>query len=381
MQDTVATSRQLAERAAKPRRGGPSRLQTVGDYAGQLAGEAAQAVRRTGLKPGLERSFGFTPELRGQIVAQEPQGGSELARNGLVTLYVAAPGSAPLDEQDAAVPRAGERPEAETSVRRLARAEPASDRAGAGPRRRKSRRSPGARGPALDPPPPPRLPTVDQTAERAQAPEPNDTRAWPAAVGSSLDAPDHGEAEGDELTEEYVIQADELFAGHAGANAPAWRRVYPRRRRGVRAPLAERPRLVVAALVLLGVWLVVAGAAALIGHRARPHRPTAALGHVRVPAPVRRRASTATRSRPSARRMSTPGRHAGRRRQQPAPERRLARRPPVERAALQAPHADSEPVAPTPTPAAAASREFGPAQREVKRRLHSPWASPTNTRR
>src|SRR5664279_4447871 len=120
MESTAATSTQVTERAAKPRRNGPSRLQTVGDYAGQLAGQAAQAVRRAGLKPGLERSFGFAPELRGQIVAQEPEVGSELARNGLVTLYVAAPGSAPPGEQAVAEPAASEHSEVEVSARGLA---------------------------------------------------------------------------------------------------------------------------------------------------------------------------------------------------------------------------------------------------------------------
>jgi hypothetical protein len=70
----------------------------VGEYVGRTAVDAAQAVRRVGLRPGLERSLGCEPELVGQVVAQEPPPGSELARNSMVTLYVGAPGPAPSDD-------------------------------------------------------------------------------------------------------------------------------------------------------------------------------------------------------------------------------------------------------------------------------------------
>jgi hypothetical protein len=354
MQDTGATSTQIAERAAKPRRRGPSRLQTVGDYAGQLAGEAAQAVRRAGLKPGLERSFGFAPELRGQIVAQEPQSGSELARNGLVTLYVAAPGSAPPGEQAAAGPAASEHSDVEVSARRLADAEPASDRAGTAPRRKKSRHPSGARGPAFDAPPPPSLPNVEETAEAL-----------------SLDAPDHGEVEGDRATEEHVIEADELFAGRA--SVPAWRRVYPRRHRGFRPRLGGRPRLMMAALALLAVWLIVALAAALIGHRASPQGPNAGQEHAGVPAQTPSLASVPARPRPSEHRAPTPQRHAARHRQRStAPKRRRARRAPARHPAQQATHAVTTPAAPTPTAAAPASRAPAPVQRDAEGGLFSP---------
>ena len=70
----------------------------VGDYVGQPAAEAAQAVRRAGLRPGLDRSFGCDHDLVGLVVEQDPAGGEELARNGMVTLYVAAPGPATAAE-------------------------------------------------------------------------------------------------------------------------------------------------------------------------------------------------------------------------------------------------------------------------------------------
>jgi len=98
MNDTATREGQASGRTPKPRRGGPSGRLTVGEHVGQPAGEAAQAVRRAGLRPGLDRSFGCEPELVGQVVAQEPAAGSDLARNGLVTLYVAAPGVAQPDE-------------------------------------------------------------------------------------------------------------------------------------------------------------------------------------------------------------------------------------------------------------------------------------------
>ena len=70
--------------------------------------DAAQAVRRAGLRPGLDRSFGCAEELIGLVVAQEPTAGSSMARNGMVTLYVAAPGSEPIDDEtDAAQVESG----------------------------------------------------------------------------------------------------------------------------------------------------------------------------------------------------------------------------------------------------------------------------------
>src|ERR1700683_3818715 len=98
MTDRTASSGRAVERSKSARRGGPSGRQAVGDYVGQPAGDAAQAVRRAGLRPGLDRSFGCAEELTGLVVAQEPTAGSSMARNGMVTLYVAAPGSEPIDE-------------------------------------------------------------------------------------------------------------------------------------------------------------------------------------------------------------------------------------------------------------------------------------------
>src|ERR1700683_4408612 len=100
MTDRTASSGRAVERSKSARRGGPSGRQAVGDYVGRPASDAAQAVRRAGLRPGLDRSFGCASELVGQVVEQEPTAGSDLTRNGLVTLYVAAPGVAEMTSEE-----------------------------------------------------------------------------------------------------------------------------------------------------------------------------------------------------------------------------------------------------------------------------------------
>jgi beta-lactam-binding protein with PASTA domain len=74
----------------------------VAKYVGHDAADAAVAIRRAGLRPGLERSFGCEPETLGQVVAQEPPAGSEVAGNAMVTLDVAAPGPMPVDNEEEA---------------------------------------------------------------------------------------------------------------------------------------------------------------------------------------------------------------------------------------------------------------------------------------
>ena len=96
-------TRSATPRPRAARSDGKSRVGSliVGDHVGQPAATAAQAVRRAGLRPGLDRSFGHPTEETGRIVAQEPAAGSEITRNAMVTLYVAAPGpeSAPAGEE------------------------------------------------------------------------------------------------------------------------------------------------------------------------------------------------------------------------------------------------------------------------------------------
>lgn len=264
MNDRTAATPQAGERTAKPRRGGPSGRQVVGDYVGQPASDAAQAVRRAGLRPGLDRSFGCVPELVGQIVAQEPPAGSDLTRNGLVTLYVAAPGAAEMTGKEQPAP-------APASVA------PAAPSAAAPRRRRKSRRA-ASTGEVFETPPTPALPSEIQPSE-ASPHEGEQAEAWDeegAAESVWLDQAAAGEEPGDELagdelTDEFVVHVDDLFAGRG---RPLWRRVYPRR--GLRVRLAGHPWLFGITGAMLAVWVVVGVAAALAGHPRSAHHTSAA---------------------------------------------------------------------------------------------------------
>jgi hypothetical protein len=324
MQDrTTAAPTQVGNAAAKPRRGGPSSRQIVGEYVGQRAAEAAQAVRCAGLKPGLDRSFGGSPELFGQVVAQEPPVGGELARNGLVTLYVAAPGASQAGEDVAAQPAASVGPAEDPSRLAHELAQPASPRA-TGPRLRRKTRRAGRPAPLFDvaPAAKPRLgdergeprPLVEQDAQGLESP------AEPASSKPLMpDRPQEPSTE-EPTAEEFVVHADDLFAGRTGGAPPGWRRAYPRRSSSrLRSPLAKHPWLVRTALALLALWLVVGVASALTAHRASDHgaspaqesaetsrSPAGAVGVASVPVP--------RVSRPAHRRVTrakAPIRHRG----------------------------------------------------------------------
>jgi hypothetical protein len=305
MSNRTATPSRASQRGQAARRGAPSGRLVVGEYVGQAAADAAQAVRRAGLRPGLDRSFGCEAELIGLIVAQEPAAGSEQARNGMVTLYVAAPGNAPVGQDTDAPETLGDPPASASAA--AARADVAQADAPSAPARARRPRKPGRAvrvEQVFDPPPAP-VPVDQGGAGEAQAP----TAPLPPAQtwGSPGDtyAPDIEEpCEGvfdergeDELShEEFVVHMDDVFAGRAGG-PPAWRRVYPRRRtagalgggRGVRARLAEHPWLVRAVGGMLAVWAVVGVAAALAGH------PTSTK-HAHVASTVAQRAATQTTS-------------------------------------------------------------------------------------
>ncbi len=272
MNDRTAAASQAGERTAKPRRGGPSGRQVVGDYVGQHASDAAQAVRRAGLRPGLDRSFGCAPELVGQVVEQEPTAGSDLARNGLVTLYVAAPGVAEIAAEEhpapasSPVPAALDAPDEDA----LSSAEPR--------RRRKpgrATRAPQVFGAAPAPVAPggrrssgARAQDAETASEAESDTEPACAPAWPSEEEPREEVGDEGA--GDQLTEEFVVHVDDLFAGR---ERPAWRRVYPRR--GLRVQLAGHPWLVGIVGVMLAAWVVVGVAAALAGHSPSAHHASA----------------------------------------------------------------------------------------------------------
>ncbi len=276
MTDRTAVPERVSQRAKTARRGGGSGSQAVGDYVGQPAGEAAQAVRRAGLRPGLDRSFGCPAELVGLVVAQDPAAGSGLARNGMVTLYVAAPGGEPLDGDAEAPTAAGSASDDE-----LLLAEPAGDSLSTPTvpvRARRRKRGRAQRLPApVEPPPfvPDAAASLHALAQAAAQP----LGEWPP----ELDAP-AGALE-DELAgelgerefphEDFVVHVEDVLAGRSG---PGWRRAYPRRRvvrglgdRGrVRGWLGEHRVLAGTVGAALALWMVVGAASVLDGRHARP---------------------------------------------------------------------------------------------------------------
>jgi hypothetical protein len=372
-----------AGRAKSARRGGPSGRQAVGDYVGQPAGDAAQAVRRAGLRPGLDRSFGCAEELIGLVVAQEPTAGSSLARNGMVTLYVAAPGSEPIDEgPDAAGVESGGAEPAVLAPVEAEQAEPASAPA------RVRRRKPGCArraAPAFDAPPPPALPDRDSASE-----QPTVALAQPAGEPPREWQPEPGEPDGEPLDheapaelgeealshDEFVVHVEDVLAGRSGPTR--WRGVYPRRRagrelgtgRGVRAWLREH-RLAggaVGAAILL--WAIVAfaseqdgqhspaPAASAITRSERPATRHRAQASKRAPAPSSR--APGARPRHPARTAPDPALRARRRRPAPVPVREAVAPPvaPVGEAPVR-----QSPTLSAPAPPASAAPAAAPEQR------------------
>jgi hypothetical protein len=313
MEDRTASGSQVVERRARRLGGGISTRLVVGEYVGQRASAAAQAVRCAGLKPGLERSFGFDPELVGEVVEQSPPAGSELARNGLVTLYVAAPGTqAPAD----ATLREGEGQP--SSVETLE--EPPID-ANQPPevtdqqvrRRRKPGRATGrANGFADDLAPAPRL-------GRAESGDLEAERVGEVSPETEVELGARQE-EGD-----FVVLAEEMFGRDAG-------RVRDRvRRRGVGVFAGEHRWLVRGVAAVLVLWLLVAGISAVGRDRAAPHsvvgtgRPTAQSSRSQ---PMRPKASQG-RPAPAAHDVEAPRRVARRRPVHAREARRIIATPPA----------------------------------------------------
>jgi len=385
MNDRTAAPEREIQRAKTARRGGPSGRLVVGEYVGQAAGDAAQAVRRAGLKPGLDRSFGCEAELTGLVVAQEPVAGGDLARNGMVTLYVAAPGNAPLDEDADALEAVGDPPPSAPAA--PVRADVAQAEAPSPPARAR-RRKPGHAGRApqvFDPPPafvtPGRGAAEEApTAEIAQVPlaetwgSPQETYA---PDNEGLDEGDVEERGEDELLhDEFVVHMDDVLAGRAGGPR-VWRRVYPRRRTvgvlggggGVRAQLAEHPRLVKAVGAAFAVCAVVGVAATLDGHHARTgaasvisygERPA---GSHTTGARDRASAPSWRAARPAARppRTRTPPQRSGVPRRRSAPALVRAAAAPHEGAGVQAAPAP-RPAPPAPSASASAPPPAEPTQ-------------------
>jgi hypothetical protein len=255
----------------------PSGRLTVGDYVGAPAGEAAEAVRRAGLKPGLDRQVGYPAESVGRVVAQEPPAGETQQRGGIVTLYVAAPG--PLAAGGQALSQ-----------------EPAAERgssvaAGSGECEQAQSPGPPARGvrersaatvsymTAGGLPPsqtPLRSPRRSRPAARSAAHEPDSAARVEIPVGvASVDC----DAGREPTLEQLTASMRDAFAAperHRGR-----RRIYPREPIGLRVLGAwaklRRFRLRVFVCVALACWLAFA-----LGHRGA-HPLPAAGGRVQAP--------------------------------------------------------------------------------------------------
>jgi hypothetical protein len=389
MSDRTATPQGPPARAQ--RAGGDSPVSgrlVVGEYVGQLAADAAQAVRRAGLKPGLDRSFECEPELLGLVVAQDPAAGSDLTRSGMVTLYVAATGAATVDEIQASADR--DHDPAPISVPPL-QAVGEHDSESEGPqrpsvRRRRKPRLATSTTRVFDRPPDQIAssggPTGEAHSEFVQAPP---AREWIAEVEADAAVPADEEESGQSALgdhvdeeamsrEEFVVHADEVFAGRANAGVPAWRRAYPSRRKvraargfpSARSGFRAHPWLVRGAGVMLFVWVLVAVSAALLGHSGGARQTRAVAGGVRHasvvgvhrglrPRPLRVKPAQAARRHPQVRVRPRP-RAAPLSAAPAAPVRRPVARPVA--------------LAPAPAPVStrvvdrpvAAAREFGPEQ-------------------
>jgi hypothetical protein len=393
MSDRTATPQGPPARAQRAGGDGPvSGRLVVGEYVGQLAADAAQAVRRAGLKPGLDRSFECEPELLGLVVAQDPVAGSDLARNGMVTLYVAATGAATVDEIQESADR--DRDSAPISVPPLQAVgehdsqSEVPQRTSVG-RRRKPRLATSTTR-VFDRPPDQIAssgePAGEAPTELVQVPP---AREWIAEVEANAPVPADEEESGQSVfddhvdeesmsREEFVVHADDVFAGRTNTGLPAWRRAYPSRRKvraargfpSARSGLRAHRWLVRGAGVMLLVWVLVAVLAALLGHSGGARQTRAVAGVVRHasvvgvhrglrprprPRPLRVKPAQAARRHPQARVRPRP-------RAMPlsaapaAPVSRVVARPVAPASAL-APV--STRVVDRPT---AAAREFGPEQ-------------------
>jgi len=289
MSNTASAPTQAGLHGRLPGRGGPPGRLIVGDYVGQPAAEAAQGVRRAGLRPGLDRSFGCDANLTGLIVAQEPSGGEELGRNGMVTLYVAAPGNTVVEE---IVERSdgtgdGEVPRSAVNAQACAPQSKAEPHQVEGARRlRKPGLAKGETTHLFDPVPDPRVtlqyacgleePSLGETPIAGECDASPDACAQTFKFGrvARLQA-----SEGELSHEEFVVHTDDVFAGRAGGG-PGWRRPYPRRQAGrtVRRVLARatgHPVLSMTTCAMFAVWIAVAVAGGVA--RRAAHTPVSSM--------------------------------------------------------------------------------------------------------
>jgi hypothetical protein len=341
MGDLSATA---ASVPAAPRRS-PRGAVIVGDYLGEPAAEAARAVRRVGLRPGLDRHFGGEPHTIGLVLAQEPGAGSEAPRGAMVTLYVSAPTAGaqePEHTQGRDDPMRSDAPPARPSP------------TGASPGRARRKRRPRAAAPALhrEPPGPVR---VEESPEPVDAAA-NERSHWPGG-----DQGEHSAEQSDPASDQLTLaMLRDVFQPDAAGSGG--RGIYPRkpvrlRLRGGWAWLKAHRPVAVLACVFLALWVGVAVTGERKMNRQRAH------GLARGGPPTRRartdaapRVSAAGRSLPPARGSRTRG-HTS----------RVTARAPEDRRAAGAARRTGQATAPTGSPSvrgesppAAASAAPGP---------------------
>lgn len=229
MSEIETGSNRAAPGSKSPRRGPPAARLVAGDYVGQQASVAAQAIRRMDLRPGLERSFDDHAPV-GAVLGQDPAPGESVARGGMVTLYVAAPSASAPGK----APGSPDGQQITASV-----VIPAAVAAPAPEPRRRSRKPGLARSTAQEP-------------DLVPAPQPLVPRE-------------------EDTDEELLAYTNDVFSGRT-TELPAWHRAYSRRiewRLGLGTP---RRFLKSAAIVLA----VVAFAVLIKRLAVAPHpRPTA----------------------------------------------------------------------------------------------------------
>lgn len=266
----------------------PGRLQ-VGDYVGALAAQAAQAVRRSGLRPGLERSFGGDPDLIGCIVAQQPAAGEELARNGMVTLYVAAPTPA---GSDATTDVHGSRAialESRPPASPAAASDHGAPRSPHAHRARKRRPAATFSAESFDVAPQAASSATEghgyedlAASSHAGQPQPG-TRSggWTASADVEAETVELGQphareaAEPNWLDEDFVEHAHDIFAGrrqdHGPSHTRSSRTAPTRAARGLLGWSSRHPVLATTTAAFT-VWVIALALAAFSGHPVHPPR-------------------------------------------------------------------------------------------------------------
>jgi hypothetical protein len=322
MMSTEATAGARASSGEQAADGGRvAGLLKVGDYVGQPAAAAAQAVRRRGLRPGLERSYGCSLDEQGLIVAQDPACGSDLARGSMVSLYVAAPGPAANTEGDL---DGGQAAPAGPTAQAAEAGGQARTAPGSPARRRKSRPGAGQRElfrPAADPEPQAggdalpherRQPAEPPAAEPEEPQDIAGDRRWPLDSAGAA-----GTEELEPFDEARLTRTEEMFARRTG-RAPGWRRArVPGGRRRMTRAARGHPVLAGVTSAALATWICVAGVTAFASPSGRA---AAGSGHsVRAASTPPRRAASA----------NTPAAGAPRRRARPEPTREMTRRRPA----------------------------------------------------